>query len=32
MLEDIEFITDGGWVVTDCIKVSVRLEKVVVVL
>ena len=32
MLEDIEFNTDGGWALTDCIEVAVQLEKVVVVL
>ena len=32
MLEDVEFAAGGGWAVTDCVKVAVQLEKVVVVL
>ena len=32
MLKDVEFAAGGGWAMTDCIKVAVQLEKVMVVL
>ena len=32
MLKDVEFAAGGDWAMTDCIKVAVQLEKVMVVL
>ena len=32
MLKDVEFAAGGGWAVTDCVDVTVQLEKMMVVL